>query len=296
MNRYFYLLAFTLFHLSLLSQNCGSISSWSYTSSSAGGGNTQYTINLDAISTSGGDKGVHDIIISCGASAVNTNSTCFVTAPATGSPNSYSYSFTTTTCGSTLSLDYAGRTNNACGGTVCFSGSAGSPGSVPVMWLTTKAKCSGDQTIISWSTAQEFVNRGFEIQRQNSSGSWDSLGWESGAVNSNSIIKYSYSLAITEGIFRIKQIDFDGKFKYSKVFKSTCEIPKVNVFPNPVENVLHFSKTVNNVQISTLLGNTIFVHSPLTRTIRRPVHLAPGIYILKYRIADQFFTQKISFQ
>lgn len=276
---------------SSFSQNCGSISSWSYTDTSVGGGNSKYTINFNAISTSGGNKGAQNLIISCGASIIDTNALCYITAPAGGAANNFSYSFTTTTCASTLNLNYTGNTTSTCGGTACFAGSAGT--AVPVKWLDTDATCSGNNTIISWSTASELNNQGFTIQKQ-VDGEWLPMGWVKGQGTSNSVNRYEHILPEQSGVFRIMQMDFDGTMEYSKVIRSKCLHIEPEVYPNPATSYINFSLEVSEISLITTLGKTVLAEKNATTNLSIPGDLEAGIFILRYMFDDQQYFKKIS--
>ena len=61
------------------------------------------------------------MIVKCGTTTLNTNTTCRITPPSTSAASSFSYQFTAATCASTLVLEYTGWTNDVCGGSACFS-------------------------------------------------------------------------------------------------------------------------------------------------------------------------------
>jgi len=127
-------------------------------------------------------------------------------------------------------------------GTHSFSGSgftsapiyftAGESSALPVeMASFTASMQSTNSAILKWSTATEVNNNGFEIERraanselltanskQSIVNSWQKIGFVVGAGTSNSPKEYSFTdqgLAPGVQIYRIKQIDNDGAFKYS---------------------------------------------------------------------------------
>lgn len=73
---------------------------------------------------------------------------------------------------------------------------------------------------LDWATASEHNSSHFEIEKSLNGFDWDVLGIKTSAGNSNQLIKYSYLDNITNfGIhyYRLKQVDFDGKFKYYSI-------------------------------------------------------------------------------
>ncbi len=101
---------------------------------------------------------------------------------------------------------------------------------------------SGNSVKLTWKTATEVNNYGFEIQWLMDNGKWERIGFLEGAGNSNSTLEYSFidNFPESEGSrrYRLKQIDLDGKFSYSK--EITIELNTIPTqfsllqnFPNP---------------------------------------------------------------
>jgi hypothetical protein len=96
---------------------------------------------------------------------------------------------------------------------------------VPVEMTSFTASMQGaNSAILKWNTATEVNNNGFEIERravnsdQSSVISWQKVGFVAGAGTSNAPKDYSFTdNGLTPGmhVYRIKQIDNDGIFKYS---------------------------------------------------------------------------------
>ena len=114
---------------------------------------------------------------------------------------------------------------------------------LPVELISFTAELSGDKIILNWQTATEINNYGFEIERlklearsKNLEERWEKVGFIEGSGNSNSPKEYSFiddgtsevlSIGLPSGKnlggldgrlqYRLKQIDFDGKFEYSEI-------------------------------------------------------------------------------
>jgi hypothetical protein len=105
-----------------------------------------------------------------------------------------------------------------------------------------KFSANVNQNIVSllWSTATEVNNFGFDIQRCRSESGWTKIGFVKGFGNSNSNKSYSYSDR-PEGdfkfLYRLKQIDNNGKYSYSSIVTANIGIPAIyelkQNFPNP---------------------------------------------------------------
>jgi hypothetical protein len=89
---------------------------------------------------------------------------------------------------------------------------------VPVELTSFTAMAVGDGVQLSWTTATETNNRGFEIQRHAGSSQWEEIGFVAGKGTITNPQSYSYTdNNVDEGtyFYRLKQIDFDGSINYS---------------------------------------------------------------------------------
>jgi hypothetical protein len=87
---------------------------------------------------------------------------------------------------------------------------------------------------LEWSTSSEINNKGFEVQVSDNGLAYQKIAFVDGAGNSVSVS--SYQLAVSnadDGYYRLKQIDFDGKFSYSPIVFVEGLAGKVVVYPNP---------------------------------------------------------------
>ena len=110
---------------------------------------------------------------------------------------------------------------------------------VPVELASFKANASEGLVELSWLTSTETNNRGFEVQRSNG-GEFETIAFIEGHGTTTETHTYSYSdQNVNAGSYsyRLKQIDFDGTFEYSKVIE--VEVPVLKEFaldqnyPNP---------------------------------------------------------------
>ena len=91
---------------------------------------------------------------------------------------------------------------------------------------------------LHWKTAEETNNLGFEIQKSPDGKSWELLGWVDGAIDSRTEKSYQYvdQEFVTTSYYRLRQVDIDDSYSYSKII---CIIPEKEsldrfyVYPNP---------------------------------------------------------------
>lgn len=114
---------------------------------------------------------------------------------------------------------------------------------VPVELLAFTASINNSGVQLLWSTASELNNQGFEIQRSvDNEDNFATVGFVEGKGSSSEISYYSFTdrpdlNGSHQLYYRLKQVDFDGTFKYSNVVNVNYNVPvefALNQnFPNP---------------------------------------------------------------
>ena len=94
------------------------------------------------------------------------------------------------------------------------------PVNLPIELLYFKGSVYNSDNILHWSTASEDNNDYFTIEKTKDGIDWEIVTRESGAGNSSNQLYYSSVDENVESIinyYRLKQTDYDGKFKYSDI-------------------------------------------------------------------------------
>lgn len=110
--------------------------------------------------------------------------------------------------------------------------------------FTATARDNG-RVYLEWVTTSEQNNKGFQVERSvdNDSNKWENIGFVNGSINSSTPKRYYFDDEPTGGkkfIYRLKQIDLDGKSKYSEnrlVTLRGFDYGLYPVYPNPVRNM-----------------------------------------------------------
>ncbi|NQX97469.1 MAG: T9SS type A sorting domain-containing protein, partial [Flavobacteriales bacterium] len=118
-----------------------------------------------------------------------------------------------------------------------------------------------------WITATEINNDHFEIEKSIDGVLFHKIGSTNGSGNSLSQLSYEFndnnpSLGIN--YYRLRQVDFDGKFKYSNVISIKQSYgAEISIFPNPTQGKLNL-----NV-VSRESGNYTIIISDVFKTIHK---------------------------
>ena len=112
-------------------------------------------------------------------------------------------------------------------------------GIVPVELTSFIASVNETDVTLSWVTASETNNQGFEIER-NSGNGFETVGFVPGFGTTTELRSYSFTDAgLSEGTYtyRLKQVDFNGMYEYSQVVEVEIVVPDVyslnQNYPNP---------------------------------------------------------------
>lgn len=109
---------------------------------------------------------------------------------------------------------------------------------LPVDITQFTGKKQGSRAQLSWTTASEKNNRGFEIQRNTEGSAFESIGFVKSQGNTNALTDYVFwdNHFTKTSYYRLKQTDIDGTETFSKVItlENTPKNTAITVFPNPI--------------------------------------------------------------
>ncbi len=153
---------------------------------------------------------------------------------------------------------------------------------LPVELSTFSASIVGSSIKLNWKTESEVNNYGFDVERTTSPksppsqggedevrGGWEKIGFVNGNGNSNSPKNYSFedkNVLSGKYSYRLKQIDNDGKFEYSKEIQVDLGAPKKfelsQNYPNPFNPSTKISYTLPvdsrvSLKVYDILGNLV---------------------------------------
>lgn len=201
-----------------------------------------------------------------------------------------------------------------------YVGTFTTDGTVPVELSSFSALIKNKSVILVWHTATEVNNYGFEIEKRQSSianSQWSKVGFVKGNGNSNSAKEYSFadnSATTGKYIYRLKQIDNDGKYEYSKEVEVDLGKPTTFAlnqnYPNPFNptTVISYQLPANSyvtLKVYNAIGTEVttlvneykeagsYTYELGSANSGKNYKLSSGIYFYTLRAGDFVQTKKM---
>lgn len=179
--------------------------------------------------------------------------------------------------------------------------------SLPVEWLSFSGKRSVDDVILNWTTASETNNDYFLLERSSDGETFEAIAKINGKGNSNNVNYYSFidyenNSPIT--YYRLKQVDFNGAYSYSKLIVVRMEnsVFDFNAWPNPVEDNLQVEIPESSkdlvIEVFTSTGQLIekqlyFDLSSNEILILHTDKWSSGLYYIQFTLRNNLYRKKV---
>lgn len=181
---------------------------------------------------------------------------------------------------------------------------------LPIELLEFDARVVDNSSVrLTWITASESNNDRFELERSQNGEHFEFFGSVKGAGNSVTQRSYAYTdlLPYSEtSYYRLKQVDYDGKFTYTQLRPVTItNAQNIQIYPNPnngnelflnVENLLANELSVYVTDITGKIVaselNSVSVGSSNLKMVF-PQKLASGTYIVSIKTAEKTFSCRL---
>jgi len=163
---------------------------------------------------------------------------------------------------------------------------------LPIELLSFDAVQNEENVSLFWSTASEINNSYFIVERSKDGVYWNDILEVEGAGNSSTIITYQdidYEPLLGVSYYRLRQVDFDGNFSYSKIEAVNFEEQYDNTiiaYPNPAKDMITFTGNIDQYAVFNIIGQNVQLkinslgkeNSLLILDIS---NLSSGVYVLK---------------
>lgn len=181
------------------------------------------------------------------------------------------------------------------------------PAALPVSLTAFNATLTNGQTQLKWATASEKNNDRFEIERSLNGRTFEAIGSVKGNGNASAVINYAFADAKPApgtNYYRLKQVDFDGTFAYSKIVtvkNNQSAQPELTIYPVPATSEITVSLSgnaaVENVKIFNLNGNLVKEMTAGAKNqleVNVPISELPaGYYVVQVTSPATTLTRKI---
>ncbi|HEX7017198.1 MAG TPA: T9SS type A sorting domain-containing protein, partial [Cyclobacteriaceae bacterium] len=160
------------------------------------------------------------------------------------------------------------------------------------------------QAFVEWHTASEINNEGFEVEHSTDGTDFVKIGWVAGHGTTNVANQYQFIHDHPDqgwNYYRLKQIDYDGKFEYSRLIPVFADdLPRVEIYPNPFRDHIYLSRinTDENIQVTltNALGQDpiVLLQDPMQPArFNLPRRLEPGVYHARVQLGNVIHTRKV---
>jgi len=176
-----------------------------------------------------------------------------------------------------------------------------SAASTPVELTNYKAFVKDDEVQLFWETVSESNNYGFVVERKSCPNNWNEIGFVQGYGTTTELNNYFFcdkDVKPGEYFYRLKQIDFDGKFEYSNSINVSVQAPThyflEQNYPNPfnASTIIKFDlpeKALITLTVLDMLGKEISIITKKEyeagghEIIIDASELSSGLYFYKFR-------------
>jgi hypothetical protein len=172
---------------------------------------------------------------------------------------------------------------------------------LPVELVSFTAVKNGSVNQLSWMTASEKDNAYFLVEKSTNGTDFTEIGRVEGHGSHTGVELYSFQdRHLSDGIiyYRLKQVDINGEFNYSKIVALSNDALDLTIYPNPNDG--SFFIQVNTptesykVEITDLQGKIIYTAagSDVPENIK-VANIAQGVYLLRLYMDNQVLTKKL---
>lgn len=208
-------------------------------------------------------------------------------AAVTGTNRNHTHCFTAT-IGETYYLVIDG--NSGATSPFYVTGVSGLPNILPVSLASFTESCVDNQPHLSWTTATEYNNDYFTIERSSDAEQWEKIGTVRANGNSTTASNYEWvdqNPLTNIAYYRLSQTDFDGQTEKLKILASNCKSNvSIQVVPNPNNGdfAIYGLEEGDDISIVNNLGQNVYTAIATTNFMSVDLKgLNSGIYFVQLK-------------
>jgi hypothetical protein len=178
-------------------------------------------------------------------------------------------------------------------------------GILPVELVDFRATQQGNIVELNWTTASELNNAFYDIEQSADGKKFSKIGDLKGAGTTN--VPQYYTFAVEKpfsGIqyYRLKQVDTDGKFEYSKTVSIQIQKgEKIVISPSTTEGVITLKSEkdfIKKIEVANTTGQIVYNQNTIPNSSDfmqlNLSHLPTGIYLVFVKTENNNYLEKIT--
>jgi|GEM_PF-6263948 len=172
---------------------------------------------------------------------------------------------------------------------------------LPVELLSFVAVSDGDRNKLTWTTSWEKDNAYFIVERSDDGKTFTQIGRVAGNGTVSSVKSYTFfdpSPLAGVNYYRLRQVDYNGDYSYSKVVSLNHFTHEVAVYPNPNNGActIRILTPANEyaLEVADIQGKIVYnaAGSEVPEKIELS-NLTPGFYLVRVNLDGQTLTKKL---
>ena len=172
---------------------------------------------------------------------------------------------------------------------------------LPVKLVYFEGKAENEGVALRWKTASEKNNARFEVEYSaHDTRHFQEIGSVAGHGTTSSENEYElFHLHPEPGTnyYRLKQVDFDGKYEYSNIIEVSVggENATVDIFPNPTTGAVLIKGTAQEgtATVSDMAGKLILTQNLAERNLIDLTEQPNGMYLIEVQTENQKTVRRI---
>ena len=166
---------------------------------------------------------------------------------------------------------------------------------LPVHLLTFTSKTEAGQIKLNWATANEINSDYFDVERSMDAKVYQKIGTIQAFGTTSTVQNYQFiDVSAKNGIqyYRLKQVDKDGSFEYSRTIAVAKEKNTTSkLYPNPAKDIVVLENknpdSIKSLTVYNSMGQTVLIDIKSTNVLNIST-LQTGLYFLEVKMEGNF--------